>query len=125
MALTASWFSTLSNPNDIDTWVQDPAGNVVWYRSRDAGLMHLAHLRGLKAIGLGDTQVTDSGVTLLLTRFPDLEEVGLSGAANVSAGVIHSLLRMRKLKLLALPPQADTTDVRADFAKRRSACRLE
>ena len=29
------------NPNDLDTWVQDPAGNVVWFRQRDAGLMHL------------------------------------------------------------------------------------
>ena len=29
------------NPNDIDTWVQDPAGNMVWYRAREAGLMHL------------------------------------------------------------------------------------
>jgi hypothetical protein len=29
------------NPNDIDTWVQDPAGNVVWFRAREAGLMHL------------------------------------------------------------------------------------
>ncbi|WP_240668441.1 hypothetical protein [Piscinibacter defluvii] len=29
------------NPNDIDTWVQDPAGNLVWFRSREAGLMHL------------------------------------------------------------------------------------
>lgn len=29
------------NPNDIDTWVQDPAGNLVWFRAREAGLMHL------------------------------------------------------------------------------------
>ena len=29
------------NPNDIDTWVQDPAGNTVWFRAREAGLMHL------------------------------------------------------------------------------------
>ena len=29
------------NTNDLDTWVQDPAGNVVWFRQRDAGLMHL------------------------------------------------------------------------------------
>lgn len=29
------------NPNDIDTWVQDPLGNVLWFRQRDAGLMHL------------------------------------------------------------------------------------
>ncbi len=93
-------------------------------RVTDAGLMHLAHLRGLKAVGLGDTQVTDSGVTLLLTRFPDLEAVGLSGTANVSQSVIPYLARMRKLKLLALPPRADTIDVRVEFAKRRPACQL-
>ncbi len=29
------------NPNDIDTWVEDPAGNLVWFRAREAGLMHL------------------------------------------------------------------------------------
>jgi hypothetical protein len=29
------------NPNDIDTWVQDPGGNLVWFRSREAGMMHL------------------------------------------------------------------------------------
>ena len=29
------------DPNDIDLWVQSPAGDVVWYRSREAGLMHL------------------------------------------------------------------------------------
>ncbi|HEY1057761.1 MAG TPA: hypothetical protein VGE55_03405 [Limnobacter sp.] len=29
------------NPNDLDTWVENPAGQVVWFRNRDAGLMHL------------------------------------------------------------------------------------
>ncbi|MGV8823782.1 hypothetical protein [Methylibium petroleiphilum] len=29
------------NPNDIDTWVQDPAANLIWFRAREAGLMHL------------------------------------------------------------------------------------
>ena len=29
------------NPNDIDAWVQDPGGNLVWFRAREAGLMHL------------------------------------------------------------------------------------
>lgn len=29
------------NPNDIDTWVQDPGENLVWFRAREAGLMHL------------------------------------------------------------------------------------
>jgi hypothetical protein len=29
------------DPNDMDLYVQDPAGNVVWYWSKEAGLMHL------------------------------------------------------------------------------------
>ncbi|NML14748.1 hypothetical protein [Azohydromonas caseinilytica] len=29
------------DPNDVDTWVQDPAGETVWFRAREAGLMHL------------------------------------------------------------------------------------
>jgi hypothetical protein len=29
------------DPNDLDTWVQDPAGELVWFRAREAGLMHL------------------------------------------------------------------------------------
>jgi hypothetical protein len=29
------------DPNDIDTWAQDPAGNLVWFRQREGGLMHL------------------------------------------------------------------------------------
>ncbi len=29
------------NPNDIDTWVEDPAGNTVWFKQPNAGLMHL------------------------------------------------------------------------------------
>jgi hypothetical protein len=29
------------NPNDIDTWVQDPSGNLVWFRQRESGLMYL------------------------------------------------------------------------------------
>jgi hypothetical protein len=30
-----------NSPDDIDTWVQDPAGNLVWFRQREAGLMYL------------------------------------------------------------------------------------
>ena len=90
----------------------------------DAGLMHLANLRHLKGVGLSDTRVTDSGVTLLLTRFPELEAVGLSGAENVSSVVLPYLMRMRKLKALSLPPRADSVDVRVEFGKRRPTCRL-
>jgi hypothetical protein len=29
------------NPNDIDTWVLEPGGKVLWFRQRDVGLLHL------------------------------------------------------------------------------------
>ena len=37
--ITVTWPDM--NPNDIDTWVQDPGGNNVWFRAREAGMMHL------------------------------------------------------------------------------------
>jgi hypothetical protein len=37
--ITVTWPDL--NPNDLDTWVQDAAGNLVWFRAREAGLMHL------------------------------------------------------------------------------------
>jgi len=37
--ITLSWPDM--DPNDIDTWVEDPGGNRVWFRQREAGLMHL------------------------------------------------------------------------------------
>jgi len=29
------------SPDDIDTWVEDPHGNVTWFRNRSSGLVHL------------------------------------------------------------------------------------
>ena len=37
--ITVSWPDM--NPNDIDTWVQDPFGRLVWYKQREVGLLHL------------------------------------------------------------------------------------
>ncbi len=37
--ITLSWPD--NDPNDIDLWVQNPAGNTVFYREREGGLMHL------------------------------------------------------------------------------------
>jgi hypothetical protein len=37
--ITVTWPDM--NPNDVDTWVQDPGGNLVWFRAREAGLLHL------------------------------------------------------------------------------------
>ncbi len=37
--ITVSWPD--KHPDDIDTYVQDPVGNIVWYHKKEAGLMHL------------------------------------------------------------------------------------
>ena len=37
--ITVSWPDM--NPNDIDTYVQDPGGAMAWFRQRESGLMHL------------------------------------------------------------------------------------
>jgi hypothetical protein len=37
--ITVTWPD--NNPDDIDTWVEDPSGQVVWFRNREAGLIHL------------------------------------------------------------------------------------
>lgn len=39
MIITVSWPD--NNPDDVDTYVMDPAGNIVWYNQPEAGLMHL------------------------------------------------------------------------------------
>lgn len=37
--ITLSWPD--SDPNDLDAWVQGPGGDVVWFRQRESGLLHL------------------------------------------------------------------------------------
>jgi hypothetical protein len=39
MMITVTWPD--NNPDDVDTYVEDPAGNIVWYNQKEAGLMHL------------------------------------------------------------------------------------
>ncbi len=39
MMISVTWPD--NNPDDVDTYVQDPVGNIVWYHHREAGLMHL------------------------------------------------------------------------------------
>ncbi|MBC7738235.1 MAG: hypothetical protein H7245_13695 [Candidatus Saccharibacteria bacterium] len=39
MMITVTWPD--GSPDDVDTYVADPAGNIVWYNRREAGLMHL------------------------------------------------------------------------------------
>ena len=37
--ITVTWPD--NSPDDIDTWVEDPKGNVTWFRNRSTGLVHL------------------------------------------------------------------------------------
>ena len=37
--VTVTWPD--NSPDDIDTWIQDPEGNVAWFRNKSAGLVHL------------------------------------------------------------------------------------
>src|SRR5262249_60130413 len=39
MLVTVSWPD--DHPDDIDTYVEDPQGNIVWYHVMEAGLMSL------------------------------------------------------------------------------------
>lgn len=39
MMITVTWPD--DNPDDVDTYVQDPANNIVWYNQREGGLMNL------------------------------------------------------------------------------------
>lgn len=39
LIITVGWPDGI--PDDIDTYVEDPAGNIVWYNKREAGLVHL------------------------------------------------------------------------------------
>jgi len=37
--ITVTWPD--NNPDDIDTWIEDPKGQVTWFRNRNSGLVHL------------------------------------------------------------------------------------
>ena len=39
MMITVSWPD--GNPNDVDTWITEPGGKTLWFRQRDAGMLHL------------------------------------------------------------------------------------
>lgn len=39
LMITVTWPD--NDPDDVDAYVMDPAGNIVWYNQREAGLMHL------------------------------------------------------------------------------------
>jgi len=64
--ITLTWDDTLAD--DVDLWVADPVGNLVFYRRREQGLMHLDRDDLGKS---NDTMVLQSGETI---TFPHNEE---------------------------------------------------
>jgi hypothetical protein len=69
-------------------------------RTFNDGLRHLADLRTLNWLDLGDTPVTDEGLPYL-TRLPTLERLNLDWTYVTDAGVLH-LKSMPKLKGISL-----------------------
>jgi len=37
--ITVTWED--NSPDDIDTWIEDPDGQIIWFRNPEAGLLHL------------------------------------------------------------------------------------
>jgi internalin A len=66
----------------------------------DAGVAHIAKVKGLRSISLSGPQVTDAGLEGL-AALSDLAEISLSGTAVTDAGV-KRLTRLRDLMTLSL-----------------------
>ena len=67
--LTLEW--NKNQDNDIDVWVEDPNGDMLWYRSQDTGIIHLDrddrgklddHYENGKAIQINQEIVTFRGI---------------------------------------------------------------
>ncbi len=69
-AVTVTW--PPGSNDDVDTYVEDPAGDIVYFRSQDAGLMHLEHddlgqsLSGVQVEGAQTTIVHWNGERVVL-----------------------------------------------------------
>jgi len=37
--ITVTW--ALGNPDDVDSWLRDPTGNIIWFNHKERGLMNL------------------------------------------------------------------------------------
>ena len=74
MMITVTWPD--NNPDDVDTYVEDPASNVVWYNQREAGLMHLERDdRGMfKDVILLDGKEISSPLNQEIVAFRGLED---------------------------------------------------
>lgn len=57
--ITMSWPD--NDPNDLDLWAEGPAGELIWFRARESGLMHLDR----DDRGLSNDKVTVDGKTFI------------------------------------------------------------
>ena len=56
--ITVTW--PIDNTDDVDTWLEDPLGNLVWFSNKEAGLSHLdrddlGHLNDIVYLADGST----------------------------------------------------------------------
>lgn len=69
--VTVTWPNGCSD--DVDTWLRDPLGNVVWYRTKEAGFMHLdrddlGYKKDVLKLGDGTTATYDCNQELTTIR---------------------------------------------------------
>ena len=64
--ITVFWPDNLED--DVDIYVEDPAGNLVWFKSREPGLMHLDR----DDLGKRNDEVVTAAGTIL---FPENREI--------------------------------------------------
>lgn len=57
--VTLSWPD--NDPNDLDLWAEGPSGELIWFRARESGLMHLDR----DDRGLSNDKVTVDGKTFI------------------------------------------------------------
>lgn len=65
--ITVTW--DLDNPDDVDSWMRDPMGNLIWFREKEHGLVHLDR----DDLGAqNDTYTLPDGTTI---RYPYNQEI--------------------------------------------------
>lgn len=124
MIITVSWPD--HSPDDIDTYLEDPAGHIVWYNTREAGLIHLdrddrGQYRDTITVGgkqidypLNQETVTVRGLVpgeYVLNVFYYLTQDQLSVPVTVKVEKINPVVKVVYISTLDLAKQGDEKTV--------------
>lgn len=99
--ITTTWED--DNPDDVDLWVEDPKGNIIWFRNREAGLVHLDRDdRGmlndtLEAAGQTVTNPLNQEVVTIRGVIPGEYVVNLHYYATETGQAVKAAVRLDKV----------------------------